>query len=114
MKILKLGRMNFDSFLLHPSISRNVTFVTCPKIKVWSMFLFAEFDGESNGAFFKVNFLLIKKLWRYLLVGQEHYSVPKVAILESKIDPLKIVFIKFLAQHRVQHPQISLIQYLHH
>ena len=31
----------------------------------------------------------------YLLVGQEHYSVPKVAILELKIDPIKIVFIKF-------------------
>ena len=31
----------------------------------------------------------------YLLVGQEHYSVPKVAIPELKIDPLKIVFIKF-------------------
>ena len=30
-----------------------------------------------------------------LLVGQEHYSVPKVAIPELKIDPLKIVFIKF-------------------
>ena len=36
-----------------------------------------------------------QKYGKYLLVGQEHYSVPKVAIPELKIDPLKIVFIKF-------------------
>jgi hypothetical protein len=38
---------------------------------------------------------LVRAAQDYLLVGQEHYSVPKVAIPELKLTHLKSFFIKF-------------------